>query len=384
MRRPAITWFIHLLKLVLAVAILVWLMRQVSLVALTNTLAQSDWRLVGLALLLVLLGVVLLQAYETHKSIEVAQRPGILPLVRINLIMMFYAFFLPAALVLAIRWAKYRCLGLEGWHSLALVGIHKLLQLLVVVSTFCITFVTIDASPPKALVATNHMLLAGLALLAGYFTVLALGQNLPSTWRCSWHKHGHRQLCRGEVKCKEKRFSSSAESLAERITHRLLATGTRLTGAMLTFRNMPWREKLWCLMLALLQHGCVIFSAYLVMLSLAPNTPLLPVILVRSLLIVLLMMPIAIAGIGVRELVFFTLFPFYGVEADVALAGSLLLLGIQLCIALLGALLELYDKLYAAPVALHRLRSGNRCDATSNAPSSPRKSVTHAREDTPS
>lgn len=323
------SWPGHVLKLFFSLCLVGILLWQVALDALWEAMRQADPALVILAIGVVILGVVVLQSVEIHKSITLRPRPSVARLAQINLTMMFYSFFLPAALTFAVRWSKYRKLGLEGWHSAALVGVHKLLQLMVALLFFLGAYVL----SPLATHPLLDTMLSGLAIatlvLMMYFTYLAASKrertlpNSPAQWLGGPSRKG-------------------VSSRFGKIFERLWKIIERLSQAMLTFRHLQPKEKLWCLALAVLQHLCIITSAYLVMIAIAPETSWLSVILIRSLLVVLLTLPISVAGIGVRELIFFALFPFYGVSAEVALAGSLILLGIQLIIALLGATFEAF------------------------------------------
>ncbi|WP_159437932.1 lysylphosphatidylglycerol synthase domain-containing protein [Vreelandella massiliensis] len=291
------------MKLIFSFSLVALLIYQTELDAVAGAMASAHWGLIVAATLMVLLGVVVLQAYEVFLSLPVAMRPSLVQLARINLAMMFYAFFMPTGLTFAVRWAKYRALGLEGLHSAALVGVHKLLQLMVALAFFVVGYF---AFPVATHPAVDTMMLGLLLLLAGliaYFGWLSFHPRTPVT--------------QGPA-----------------IVQKLLSVT-------LLFQRLPVGDKLRCLTLAVMQHLCIVTSAYWVLLAIEPDTPLFAVMMIRSLLVVLLVVPLTVAGVGVRELVFFTLFPFYGVEAQTALTASLVLLGIQLFVACLGALSEL-------------------------------------------
>ena len=322
----ASSWLAYLAKLLLSLGILAAVLWQAPTETLWATLAASRWPLVLLAGAVVIAGVIVLQAWEIQRSLPLTQRPPVHRLARINLAMMFYSFFLPTALTFGVRWAKYRGLGLDAWQSAALVGLHKLLQLLVACSAFFAAFYLAGLRLPGNL-DTLLWLVAGCFLVVlGYVLLLAGG------WRVALRL--------------PQPPSAAGEGPGGRLLRRGLNMLSRLAGAMLAFGQLPAREKLLCLTFAGLQHICIVVSAYLAMLAVAPDTPWLAVVVIRSLLVVLLTLPVSVAGIGVRELVFFSLFPFYGVSAEEALAGSLLLLGIQLGIALLGAASEIQQSLW--------------------------------------
>lgn len=321
------SWAVHITKLMVSLLLVAGLLYYTDVHAVFGVVkdAHLGW-LLG-ATCVVFLGVVVIQAYEIYRSIPAALRPSPLALGQVNLAMMFYAFFLPTALTFAIRWTKYRALGLEGAHSAALVGVHKLLQLTVALVFFVVGYFTIPVAAHPAIEAMMWGLVALLFLLVAYFSWLALSPSLRSllpSVRFSWRS----------------RVKGRAGSLISKGAHLV----SKLGGALMMFQHLSGNDKARCLAFALLQHLCIITSAYWVLVAIEPGTSWLAVMVVRSLLVVLLMVPISVAGMGVRELVFFALLPFYGVSAETAIAASLLLLGIQLFIALLGASSELYQQ----------------------------------------
>jgi uncharacterized membrane protein YbhN (UPF0104 family) len=60
----------------------------------------------------------------------------------------------------------------------------------------------------------------------------------------------------------------------------------------------------------------------------------------RSVVFLLTVLPITVAGIGVREVGYATFFSLYGIDGPIALAYPLVLLSMQLLIGLTGAILE--------------------------------------------
>lgn len=321
------SWVIHSAKLLVSLLLVAGLLYYTDINAVLGVVkdAHLGWLLGATGV--VFLGVVVIQAYEIYRSIPAALRPSLLALGQINLAMMFYAFFLPTALTFGIRWAKYRALGLEGAHSAALVGVHKLLQLTVALLFFVVGYFAFPVAAHPAVDAMMWGLVALLVVLLAYFGWLGLRPSMRpallvggSEWRLA-----------------------STSRLAG-VINKGASVAHKLGRALLAFQHLSSADKVRCVAFALLQHVCIITSAYWVLVAIEPGAPWLAVMVVRSLLVILLVVPVSVAGVGVRELVFFALFPFYGVAADTALAASLLLLGIQFCIALLGAASELYQQ----------------------------------------
>lgn len=312
-------WPGHILKLFLSLALVTIALYNADLHAVWLAVLSTHWASLLSATLVVLLGVVILQAYEIQRSFPTHLRPRLLRLVHINLAMMFYAFFLPTALTFTIRWSKYRQLGVNGWQSAALVGVHKILQLTVALGFAVVCYMIMPVAVPGMSVLMVG-LAAGLLVLVGYFGWLCSGRELAPELRCPAYP------------------KNAAVASALNV---FLRQAQKMLTVLLDFRYLSAKDKLYCFMFALLQHICIVMSAYIVLVSIDPDAPWLSVIMIRSLLVVLLVVPVSVAGVGTRELVFFLLFPFYGVSAEDALASSLILLGIQLAIAMLGALGEL-------------------------------------------
>lgn len=337
-------WPGQLLKLLFSLGMLIALFAVAEGDQVLAAIASAHWLGVLAATLVAGLGVVVVQALEIHHSLAVSARPSRWSLMRINLAMMLYSCFLPSGLTVAIRWAKYRALGLDGWHSAALVGVHKLLQLMMALGFLVTAYLAFPAA--------NHPVLDSLILaLSAALLVLIIAFGWLGSGRAARPQdQGQADGCPAGGRAADKGTTDKGPAWLKRG----LALAQGIAHKVDTFRCLAAADKRRCLVLALMQQLCVVTSAYLVLVSIAPDTPWLAVMMVRSLLVILLVVPVSVAGIGVRELVFFSLFPFYGVSAEDALAGALVLFGIQLLMALLGAVSEMSPAVRRIATALRR------------------------------
>ncbi|MCY1429069.1 Lysylphosphatidylglycerol synthase TM region [compost metagenome] len=107
------------------------------------------------------------------------------------------------------------------------------------------------------------------------------------------------------------------------------------------YNSLPLRSKLKVLFYVVIQHILFVASAWILLIHIYPETSFTSVLFIRSLLVILLAFPISVGGLGVREIIFFSLFPLFGVPPTEALTASLLLFFINVIIALAGGALEL-------------------------------------------
>ncbi len=100
-----------------------------------------------------------------------------------------------------------------------------------------------------------------------------------------------------------------------------------------------------------LVHGCAMVSGWCFALSLRMHIPFSVIGWVNSTVTVLLMLPISIAGLGVREGSLLALLGQYGVSQPDAVAFSVLWLGSAISMAVAGGCLELYRALRRRAIA---------------------------------
>lgn len=123
----------------------------------------------------------------------------------------------------------------------------------------------------------------------------------------------------------------------------------KLISAAQRYRSVSWHLRIQVFLFSLLRHAIGIYSVYL--LAMAVDLPLnwVQVAWIRSIMIILTMLPISWAGLGVREVSLLVLLEPYGVPEPMALAWSFLLFLRVIWIGGLGGVLELNRVLRGRP-----------------------------------
>ena len=234
---------------------------------------------------------------------------------RINLITTFYELFLPGSVVTgAIRWYKLSQLSKMKIPTLAAIGINRLVHFVVIILVGGVCWMVV-AKPTNTMVQGLLFFL----LFVAFFIVYSLLLN---------------KRIFGSV------LSVSERAIAKYIPMSMKNSVLKLTEALKTFHDLTFKEKLeifW------LQLGGSIFSimgwfllAQGLMISVSPFT----FGWIRSFLTMLVIIPIHIAGLGIRELSLTMVLPMYGVTLDEALALSFLLFFTKVFWGTIGGIFE--------------------------------------------
>lgn len=234
---------------------------------------------------------------------------------RINFIMSFYELFLPGSVVTgAIRWYKLSQLSKMKIPTLAALGINRLVQLvvLILIGGVCWTIGT----KPKDPGLTGILFIF---LLVGFLIFYSLFMN--------------------------ERFLGYFLNRVERATA-LFMPGSlqnpilKLTNALNKFHDLSFKAKLEIFGLQLSAGLLAILGWFL--LAQALMLPVSPFTLgwIRSFITMLVLMPIHVAGLGIREGSLMVLLPIYGVTLDEALALSFLLFFTKICWGTIGGIFE--------------------------------------------
>ena len=273
------------------------------------------------AFLCTLSGTVVAKAVVTWRLLSPGHATPFLRVLTINLALRFYTMVLPRAVVTGIRWHRYRRLC-SGDLSLVLVSIEASLALAVAALA---TFVFIGMERSAAVTAELKLLIGGFSLASCcamflIFLFPAAGVLPPI-----------------------ERFAASRRRLqpVARAIGRWRAAALQL--------HLP-RPSVFVPVLVAGVAGHLLFlgGGYLLFLSLSSDISFVAVAWVRSAVFLLVSVPVSVAGIGVRELGFVSLFGLYGMPAEEAIAYSLLALIVQSCIGLIGAGTELSGRLHAS------------------------------------
>jgi len=350
-------WVGHSLKILMSGFLVAYVLHAVNPADLKVAFARANVFGFAISTALVLLGVVYLQAVEIFYSMRGATKISIAGLCKINLALMFYTLFLPSAATFFIRHAKYIKAGYGGYDSATLVGFHKLLQLAVacVVGAIALCLVYDKVGSYGPLLATVLLGLAVLFSLAVALVVSGKGVSIAQ-WLAS-KAAGRRVVAEGAAEGDAQPIGDSVGSSEKaggkaRLAVRFLMTVLqKVVSSLQSFSTLNRKQLNLVLLCTALQHVFIVLSAYSIMQMITPGVSITAVVFVRSLIVVLLSFPISIGGVGIREFAFYKLFPLFGVSAEDAIASSLILFGVQIVVAGMGAIVEGIDTFKGSIVA---------------------------------
>jgi uncharacterized protein (TIRG00374 family) len=303
------------LRLLLSAAILWILLTRIPIVEVARVLRSVNAGYVLLAIALVPLytyvGAAQQRVLTTHQGLALSTAR----ILEINIAAQFYGLFLPGYLAGGVlRWYRMA----RGGHAigaLAAIAFNRLLETLTLLLIGAVMWLL--ARPPwvdAKLTALMLVVLAGavivvVALFDGRIASRVGARVETTQWR--W--------------------------LPQRVRARLAES----LQAAERFGTMPARDVRQLATLVLLRQGLEFASFVLMTLSVGIHLSILALGWIRSFMALALMLPIAFAGIGVREATLLLALEPYGVAAESAIALSALLLARYLLAALGGGLWEL-------------------------------------------
>ena len=297
---------IFYVKSVFAVVSLAVLFRFVPLADIADVLANADaaWFAIGLVLQF------LVRAVGTLQMRVVAANQGVslslLQLYRILLITQFYSLILPGTLAGGgVTWVKYVQHGADKSAAAAIVAINRAISLgMVIVLGTCAWMVARHSDRPVliAVVVSLVILAAGIAIL------------LPS------------------------QRSEDARSPVDK--PHIVKYVSQFLHRLSQFRHTSRSGKLIVIVSALIQ--AILGSTVILSFALAVDVELnfSSVLWMRAALMIMLMLPITVAGIGVREVSLVGLGALVGVSSTAAIAWSFTILAGTVVVAVVGGLIE--------------------------------------------
>jgi hypothetical protein len=236
-------------------------------------------------------------------------------LVRLNFILRFYSLVLPNGAVLALRWQRYRQAA-DGGVAFAFVIFEKLVLFFVYV------------------VAALLFLLLELPRLGskGVVTLLAVA-GLMLVWTAFLAPFFVRRLA-----APTQAFAAWLGRLSPRWLQR---PAEKVSDAIVAFHHLHQRRVIDIWMTALVSYALFVLSSFVLEQGMGLGLGLYAMGWIRSVIFILMLLPITVSGFGVREVSYVTFMGFYGVDPTKALAYGLLLFGIQVGLGLIGAVLDL-------------------------------------------
>lgn len=316
-RPPRRKWLGYAARVGLTVIILVGLisilgddrlpdiLRQVSLAAFAVSMGLN------IVASIVLPGVVsFISAKRTAISISLVK------FILINFTIRFYTLILPRASATGVRWLKYRAAG-TGASAAALVVLEKLVQIfsyaLIAAIFVLVEYRSLDSGAPTLVaIAMALVLVSGVGLTA-MFTDRLDGPlaRMGFVTRIPW-------------------IGPLIERLAE---------------AIIAQRGRPPIQVVSLIAWNVLGYAFFVASAWVIAQELAIDVSVAALAWIRGLVFLGTLIPITIAGAGIREAGFVGFLSFYSIEDSTALGFALALLGVQIAIGAIGGLLDLSSAL---------------------------------------
>lgn len=268
------------------------------------------------ALVLNALGTIVVKAWVAHQTVgTTGLNLSFLHLIRINLVARFYTLVLPRGASAAIRWHHYRRGG-TGHDAAALLFFETIVSVATLFSSAAIILCFEQRNTGQ--IGTT---LLPVALLGSFLSILAL---LPFL---------HEPSLR----------------LADRVVRPLVKRGGRLANvigrlmeAFRTYQKIEIRNVGIVLLSSFLGYIFFVLSALALTKGMNLDLGVFAIAWIRSLTLLLALIPITVAGLGLREGSLIVLFGSYGISPTHAFAFAMASFSIQIVLGLLGAGLELF------------------------------------------
>lgn len=314
--KTAPRWLLSIVRIVVSLILVYLCLYFVDFEKLKIAIKQTDTGLFATAFLLNIFGNVIIRSWIAYLTTSASGlRLGYLQLLQINISARFYTIALPRGAAAAIRWYRYSDGG--SGHAAAALLIFE--NLLLILTLFLSAGIILLYEGENAGDIAEFLL-----PLSWLGTVAVVGMLLPFLYKPSgvFLEYMLQPLCRRSI-----HISSFFERLLEAVTVYQKISASKI--ASICF-------------FSIFSYSMFIFSAWVLAESMALGVGFLAIAWVRSITLLIALLPITIAGIGLREGVIIVLLQGYGVNASAAFAYALASFGIQLIIAALGAIIEAY------------------------------------------
>jgi uncharacterized protein (TIRG00374 family) len=315
LRRPRLIWFG---QLGLATGLLVIIFQTVDVAGLSQIVGKLNLFPFCMSLILTFL-IRYLWAYQMSFGLRpLDMRYGVFPLFRIGLVSTFYSLVLPGNMVSGgASWYKLSRLENKYIEAGALLVYFRLVNTLTLVGIGLVGmwFDTISSSPQLRVLTILLFLIILLALFP--FT-------LPAFTR---------------------RLKTLGKYLVDRLAlpEWFAKNGQKVWNSLDAFQSLSRGRVLSIFGLSLFIHSLGILNYFLLLSALQVHLSVYVIFWVRSLLVIIQMMPFTIAGLGVREASLVILLNRYGVPSAQALSFSLLVFTCTIVGGIAGGVFEAQD-----------------------------------------
>jgi uncharacterized protein (TIRG00374 family) len=313
-------------KLLVTCSLVAWIISFVPLDGVLESLYMASWWWIilsfGFNLLVHYLNSLQMQMITLHLEMTLTTWQ----IYKVNLITKFYGLFLPGYLAGgAIRWYHFQKQDSKPTEALAALVLNRLLETSMTIG-LGVCFWLADQSN-----TSDSVPLAPLLAFTLFSIVLYLVSFNSRTH--VWIKHTFK--CRIVPIWLAGRANSFLDALA-------------------TYETLPAQRHFKILTMGVVRHFLAILAMYAVIVGLHLDISFATLGWVRSVVTLAMMLPIAIGGIGVRELTFIALLAPYGIAAEEALTLSLVVFAKGLVFALAGGLLECQRLLFSGKEKVHK------------------------------
>jgi glycosyltransferase 2 family protein len=300
------------LQLLVSLGLMAYLLREIPFAGLLEAAASASLPLV----LAGMLGILLIHWLDSIQMMWALARQeivaGSLKVLRINLISMFYSLFLPSMIAGgAIRWYHFAKLDQRPAEALAAILFNRVFETLMLVTIGVLAFLADRRSAAEAGL--------GVVMMLGLLMVVMI-------YLFAFDRRVHTLMGRGLARLP--------------LPARLRVAGEKLLGAMSRFDQLGPAFTLKYFSLGIARQVISVALIMVFVYALGIEIGFLTIAWIRSVVALLSLIPISIAGLGVREVTFVVALAQYGVPAESALVLSLLLFARTVIYGLAGGLVE--------------------------------------------
>lgn len=273
-----------------------------------------------LALFLNIIGTIVLKALVTDRILKNNKMHiSLINLININFITRFYTIILPRGVATGIRWLKYRKDGSNS-DAFILVVFENILHIFILMLTASV-FLSIDMD------ALPHYGRYALCIsIVGLF--------VSATALLVFFSSGLFAKLNGVYK-------TTKVYIPDWLTNKI----DRLVAAAISFQKTDTVTIFFIFGLSLLSYFFFVLSPYVLSLAMGIKLEFIAIAWIRSLVLLMALVPITVAGLGVREAGYIALLNMYAISRQDALAFSIGLFVIQILIGCVGGLSEAWQML---------------------------------------
>jgi len=261
-------------------------------------------------------GGLFVSAYQYQQTLVDHSRCKVSSFVKVNFIIRYYLLVIPAAVAIGLRWLHFKKIGVSGSQAIYIMLVNKLVQLLVL--TLVLISILLSPSFFYEEGLGNMIYIFSVASFAGVLLIFLM-------------------IFSDKGRDKIKNIGSGSKSKYIKKIH------IKLQNILIVAEKFERKKFIVVVSLGVLSHFLIIVSQYLICLSLNVSLNIIEIAFARSFVALLMLMPISIGGIGVREVGFVGVLTLFGVDSEAGLALALVLLIFQLINGGIGFFFTIYD-----------------------------------------